>query len=267
MYSGELSLKQQFIIVLSLLFLAISVGMDIKEYEDMKEDYTLNYEYVNIKDMAQARVATKESNPGFWDEIITNLQNSFGYVEEVLKGSKLEEVSLPATEDSTNNSGSADKRVWYLPTEYGQISQYPNYNHVAYDIYSWRGTAETIHPVANGVISGIYTDSFGGLTVTVLHEVNGKKYTSQYVHLSSYASGIYVGKPVTINDALGQMGTTGWSTGVHLHLTVLDCALFDPNDPNCSSLGAWYVYDKTRLSQNFYGLGSLMYVPESWSNR
>ena len=93
------------------------------------------------------------------------------------------------------------------------------------------------------------------------------KYTSQYVHLSRYADGLYVGKPVTINDALGQMGTTGNSTGVHLHLAVLDCALFDPNDNNCRDLGAWYRYDKIRFQQGYIGLGTMMNVPGEWYSR
>jgi hypothetical protein len=126
---------------------------------------------------------------------------------------------------------------------------------------------ETIHPVANGVISGIYTDSAGALIVTVLHNIDGQKYTSQYVHLSSYASGLYIGKEVTINDSLGQMGTTGNSTGVHLHITVLDCALFDSSDTNCSDLNGFFRYAKSRYSQNFYGLGNLVYVPGSWTSR
>ena len=235
-----------------------------KEYYENKETYTIAYEVVNIKDMTQPHVATKVSNKNLVDEFVEDLQGSFGNVEEVKMGSSLEEIELPATEDAKENT---NKRIWYLPTQYGNITTYPNSGHVAYDITSWRGTAETVYPIANGTISGIYTDKYGALIVTVLHNVNGVKYTSQYVHLSSYANGIYVGKPVTINDPLGQMGSTGWSTGVHLHIAVLDCALFDKNDPNCSDLNGWYRYDKKRLSENFYGLGVLVYVPQSWSSR
>ena len=267
MDEGTMTWKQRVILFLSITFLLLSIGLHLKEYYDSQEPYTIHYEYVNIKDMTQAHIATKTSSPNVVEDFLNSLQKSSDDVEKSWMGSTLNEVALPATKKSTEESGNSNKKIWYLPTEIGNISQYPTSGHVAYDITSWRGTGETIFPIANGVISGIYTDSYGALIVTVLHEVDGKKYTSQYVHLSSYASGIYVGKPVTINDALGQMGSTGWSTGVHLHIAVLDCALFDTNDPNCPDLAAWYRYDKIRLSQDFYGLGVLVYVPQSWNSR
>lgn len=260
-----LNLKHQSIIFLSLILLATSIGLQLKDYYDSLEPYTISYEYVNIKDMTQPHVAQKVSTTNVVENFISEMEHKFGDVEEVIMGSSPEAVNLPATENAASTV--ENRQIWYLPTEIGSITTYPNYGHVAYDITSWRGTAETIYPIANGTISGIYTDPNGALVVTVLHQVNGVKYTSQYVHLSSYANGIYVGKPVTINDALGQMGSTGWSTGIHLHIAVLDCALFDPNDSNCSDLNGWYRYDKKRLSENFYGLGVLVYVPNSWNSR
>jgi murein DD-endopeptidase MepM/ murein hydrolase activator NlpD len=133
-------------------------------------------------------------------------------------------------------------------------------------MYSPRGVRETIHPIANGTVSNIYTDAAGALIVTVYHYLDGRQFTSQYVHLSSYAPGLHVGQDVTINDSLGQMGSTGYSTGVHLHIAVLDCALNERTDPNCYDLNAWGRYGKKRLSEGFYGLGVLVYVPHSWYN-
>ena len=258
----NLNLKQKSIVLLSIILLAIAIGLETKDYFAVS-DYTINYEYINVKDMAQAKVATKIDNSSVIENILSGLNNRT--LEAVEMNEKVKEETMEKTSNSEDST--VPRRIWYLPTEIGNVTQWPNYGHVAFDITSWRGTAETIHPIANGTISGIYTDSYGALIVTVLHNVNGKKYTSQYVHLSSYAGGIYVGKPVTINDALGQMGTTGNSTGVHLHLAVLDCALFDPSDPSCPNLGAWYNYDRLRFSQGFYGLGTLLYVPQSWSSR
>jgi len=265
MYNRTFNFRQKFVITLSVILFSISVGLQLSNYQKSLEPYTINYEYVNIKDMTQPHIATKVSNKSTVEEMWENLQDTLGNVEEVITGSKPEEVSLPTTKNAASNA--APKRIWYLPVQNGSVTQYPKYGHAAYDITSWRGSAETIFPVANGVISGIYTDLNGALIVTVLHNINGVKYTSQYVHLSSYAPGIYVGKPVTINDALGQMGTTGYSTGIHLHIAVLDCALFDSNDPNCYDLNAWYRYSNKRVQENFYGLGVLTYVPPSWNSR
>ena len=258
--------RDKFIIDMSIIFLLVSVGLQCKDLFMKNDNYTINYEYVNIKDMAKANVTTKEYKKNVIENLLSG-NNDLGSLEETSlnKIEQLEEVELPVQQESVSTV--ENKPVWYLPVEMGRISQSPRYGHNAYDITSPRGTGETIHPVANGIISNIYTDSAGALIVTVLHEVNGVKYTSQYVHLSSYAPGIYIGMPVTINDALGQMGTTGNSTGVHLHITVMDCALFDPNDPNCSNLGAWYNYTNNRYNSEFIGLGSVIYVPYEWYSR
>ncbi len=258
--------NKRIIIDMSIVFLLVSIGLQCKDLFIKDDNYTVSYEYVNIKDMSKANVTTKENSKIVVDNFLSG-NNNLGSVEETTLNNQeqLEEVELPVQNESVATV--VNKPIWYLPVEMGRISQAPRYGHNAYDITSPRGTGETIHPVANGIISGIYTDSAGALIVTVLHDINGVKYTSQYVHLSSYREGIYVGMPVTINDALGQMGTTGNSTGVHLHVTVLDCALFDPNDPNCSDLGAWYNYSNIRLSQEFIGLGSVIYVPYEWYSR
>ena len=79
------------------------------------------------------------------------------------------------------------------------------------------------------------------------------------------APGLYVGKPVSVNDRLGQMGSTGISTGVHLHLAVIDCSLYGDN--TCPELGSFYSYANYRLGQGFYGLQNLMYVPYTWYGR
>ena len=103
--------------------------------------------------------------------------------------------------------------------------------------------------------------------VTIRHNINGNIYTSQYVHLSRYAEGLYVGKPVTINDCIGKMGTTGISTGVHLHIAVLDnCNLFGEGN-NCRDLNSFYRYGRVRFSNGYRGLGSVINVPATWNSR
>lgn len=255
------TLKQYTALLLSFILIVSAISINIRDVFATNDPYEINYEYVNIKDMAAANVANKEDNSSLLDGLFSFEETTLTEVEMKQPSS----VELPVKKDSA--ALVTDRQVWYLPTEVGRVTQSPNYWHVALDITSYRGTAEVIHPVANGVISGIYTDSAGALIVTVLHNINGQKYTSQYVHLSRYAEGLYVGKRVTINDALGQMGTTGNSTGVHLHLAVLDCALFDPNDNNCRDLGAWYRYDKIRFQQGYIGLGTMMKVPGEWYSR
>lgn len=65
-----------------------------------------------------------------------------------------------------------------------------------------------------------------GTTITIRHEVvvDGQTMTvySKYVHLSSLYPKFVDGAQVAANEPLGIIGTTGCSTGIHLHFEVLD---------------------------------------------
>lgn len=268
MLTKEQEKRGKIILTIAISILMISIGLHtVKAYES--NNYDFDFEYINTKDMAAVEVANKEESPkdiSLTSLLITNVGTSNEEVVEVsLDNLDVEEAKVePVNKEVANEP---PKRVWYLPTEMGKISQYPHYGHAAYDITSPRGTGELIFPVANGTISNIYRDPAGALVVTVLHNIDGKYYTSQYAHLSSFANNIYIGKPVTINDCLGTMGSTGYSTGVHLHLALVDCALYDSNDPYCRDLNGFFSYANTRVAQGYYGLGVHIYVPDSWNSR
>lgn len=256
-------LKRNSLKLICVILLIVSIGLQTVHAFSDADDYNFSYEYINIKDMAQVKVAEKSNSSTVMDLLIAG--TNIGKVTENSLEANVVEQELPAIKSSVSQQ--EPKQIWHLPTEIGRITQNPSYGHVAYDITSYRGSGEVIFPVANGIVSGIYTDRAGALIVTVLHNVNGQKYTSQYAHLSRYAQGLHIGQAVTINDSLGCMGTTGYSTGVHLHFALLDCALFDPNDPYCKDLNGFFNYGKRRFSQGFFGLGALIYVPAEWNSR
>src|SRR5204862_457700 len=56
-----------------------------------------------------------------------------------------------------------------------------------------------------------------GNTIVLAH-TNGL--TTRYYHLSRYARGLHVGQAVRQKDVIGYVGTTGLSTGPHLHFSV-----------------------------------------------
>lgn len=264
MSQGDLYiLKGKIILSLSAACLIAAVCfVTLKDYNYQEENYTLVYETYNTQEMATAKVAVKKAkSDNIFTTLISNSSNT----------SKFKAVTLENT--SKSKAATVEKIVvptkptWRLPTERGYITQYESYGHIALDITSSRGTNERIYPVADGTISSIYQDIYGAKIVTVSHYINGKYYTSQYVHLSWYAADIYVGKKVTTDDCLGGMGATGIATGIHLHLTVLDCNLFDPSDPNCSTLNGFYNYGRNRLNQGYRGLRNMINVPYSWYSR
>jgi murein DD-endopeptidase MepM/ murein hydrolase activator NlpD len=74
--------------------------------------------------------------------------------------------------------------------------------------------------VASGrVLAEYYSDVWGNRLYLDLGNYNGKNLTAIYNHLSRYRVG--VGDRVSRGDTVGYVGTTGWSTGCHLHFTLM----------------------------------------------
>jgi murein DD-endopeptidase MepM/ murein hydrolase activator NlpD len=69
------------------------------------------------------------------------------------------------------------------------------------------------------VISRYWSDVYGNRLYVDLGQVNGKNMTVIYNHLSSYAAS--TGQRVKRGQVVGYSGSTGWSTGCHLHFTVM----------------------------------------------
>jgi murein DD-endopeptidase MepM/ murein hydrolase activator NlpD len=77
------------------------------------------------------------------------------------------------------------------------------------------------------VVSQYYSDVWGNRLFLDVGPVNGKDMTLIYNHISAYRS--HVGEQVTRGQTIALAGTTGWSTGCHLHFTVmLDGTAVDP---------------------------------------
>ncbi len=90
-----------------------------------------------------------------------------------------------------------------------------------------------VYPTAAGVVKRIVRkSSCGGNQVYVYHTINGKKYTTVYMHLLSISSDIYVDKVVTSQTVIGKVGGGSTSTkkggydrcttGTHLHFGIAE---------------------------------------------
>lgn len=59
-----------------------------------------------------------------------------------------------------------------------------------------------------------------GYYVVIRHWLDGKFYTSLYAHMKPGSFKVKVGEKVTAGQQIGIMGTSGYSTGVHLHFEI-----------------------------------------------
>ena len=96
----------------------------------------------------------------------------------------------------------------------GYISQNFTWYHPGIDIAG--NNNYLVHPIASGKIASIENTAFGyGLSILVKHE-NGIE--SRYAHLQNID--VAIGQEIDKDTILGHIGSTGWSTGPHLHFEV-----------------------------------------------
>ena len=71
---------------------------------------------------------------------------------------------------------------------------------------------------ADGTVTRVGILGTYGNVVMIVHNIGGKTYETNYAHLHSYA--VKVGQKVKRGQLIGRMGTTGSSTGQHLHFEI-----------------------------------------------
>lgn len=79
-------------------------------------------------------------------------------------------------------------------------------------------TGTPVVSAADGVVSYASPLSTYGNVIMVTHSIDGQTFTSLYAHLSSIK--VSVGQAVSKGDTIGAVGTTGNSTGPHLHFEI-----------------------------------------------
>ncbi len=75
-------------------------------------------------------------------------------------------------------------------------------------------TGTPIHATADGTVEHVGWKNGYGNTVIIKHH---GKISTLYAHQSRFAEGLAVGARVSQGQLIGYVGSTGWSTGAHLH--------------------------------------------------
>lgn len=99
----------------------------------------------------------------------------------------------------------------------GYKSAYGDKGHQGLDIYAYTG--QPVYCAFDGSIASIDTQERSGLDVRVVSDFQGKRYLHIYEHLSGI-NNLKIGDKVTTGECLGWAGTTGLSSGPHLHFEV-----------------------------------------------
>ena len=112
---------------------------------------------------------------------------------------------------------------WIVPCSYVYVSspygyrEHPVYGgtrfHHGIDLAAYQGTP--IYASRGGTVTSATYDNASGYYVTVNH---GDGFSSVYMHMTGYV--VSVGQKVSQGQLIGHMGSTGISTGSHLHFGI-----------------------------------------------
>ena len=108
-----------------------------------------------------------------------------------------------------------DMRKCIVTSEFGEYRSPSDPSHNGIDLASYGGIPVPTHAIADGVVEIAGFSPSAGNWVVIDHG-NGIK--AKYMHHSSIR--VAVGQKVRKGEQIGNMGSTGQSTGVHLHLQI-----------------------------------------------
>lgn len=159
---------------------------------------------------------------------------------------------------------------FFRPMEYGYVTQYfGNNGHLGIDLGS-SNKSITIYPIATGQLFFAGYDNAGAYIVILRHNVGGRYIYATYAHMRSFSSAIapYVngsygtsasinGPIISSSTPIGNMGSTGNSSGPHLHLEISTCSWHKGG--GCLSYNQ-YV-SRVQNPRNYVN------IPSSWNNR
>lgn len=201
------------------------------------------------KELEEKNVKLEKDRKSLTEKVSTLTASLSGYmseghdIEQNLKDLKkqiqmYEDKGCERNQDLSTCTVSVNAYGWSYPLDRGCVtSEYTGFNrrtdwsggggHHAIDL-DCVSEGVNVYPAADGVVKLItnYRDC-GGNTVYILHNVNGKLYTTLYMHLLRVAPGLYENQVVTTRTVIGYVGgystsiehggTDQCTTGTHLH--------------------------------------------------
>jgi murein DD-endopeptidase MepM/ murein hydrolase activator NlpD len=136
----------------------------------------------------------------------TNAQGTADYYDA--KGASVRKALLRTPVDGARlSSGFGERRHPIL-----------GYNRMHKGVDFAAPTGTPIYAAGDGTIDEAGTHNGYGYYIRIRHN---NKYSTAYAHLSRFAQGIHSGKPIHQGQVIGYVGSTGASTGPHLHYEIL----------------------------------------------
>jgi len=169
---------------------------------------------VKVTDILEANNMTLNSKLSIGQKLLIPGGNKIINVASVKKKNKAY-TGIQAIKNIVKSSPQkvpVNKMAW--PTVGNRITQYYSWRHKAVDIANRVGTP--LFAADTGVIQFAGWSRGYGNNIVINHG-GGKK--TRYAHMSKFY--VSKGDKVTKGETIGEMGSTGWSTGPHVHFEVM----------------------------------------------
>lgn len=159
---------------------------------------------------------------------ISSLKGQINASNEDVEAINSEIEKLIRVKQQAANGGpvySTDGFRWPLDSKYQLLTTYFGWdswrggNHYGIDVGNAGIGGQNIYAAQSGTVITAYNDGgwHGGFGNYIIID-HGGGISTLYAHCSSVA--VYEGQTVSKGDIIGYVGTTGWSTGNHLHFEV-----------------------------------------------
>ncbi|MDE5977997.1 MAG: peptidoglycan DD-metalloendopeptidase family protein [Turicibacter sp.] len=141
--------------------------------------------------------------------------------------------SVSINSSSSSSSGVISSSGFMIPLASGYVScEYMCYaNHTGIDLANYGDTSTPVYAAQAGTVVRAGWHSAYGNHVIITHNINGQTLTTLYAHMYT-APYVSVGQQVAQGTQLGTMGSTGNSTGPHLHFEVYEGVYNYPHSVN-----------------------------------
>ena len=221
-----------------------------QELNKMEDELEAEKERINADSKS-----VRETMPAIEDQIKA-AKNNVQYFKSLGCGANEDIQKCQYRVQQSSGGSIPSTNGFYRPIEYGYLTQgYSGYGgHLGIDVSSSNKSID-VYPIASGQVWKVYYDVYGALCVKIRHNMNGSYIYSTYCHFRAFGN-IREGQIITPWTKIGVMGSTGWSTGPHVHLEITTC------DWHSGGGCTWATYQRSSINPT-----RLVYFPGSWNNR
>ncbi len=181
-------------------------------------------------DVQQAALGDQQAAQGLAEQALAGAQAELDRVAaeqdrvdaDIAEAYRQAEAGRQGQQGGGSYVSSSSGLIWPV---YGTLTSLYGYRyHPLWGYWGWHdgldigaGCGRPLAAMASGTVTRAYYDTAYGYRMFIDHGwVNGQHMMTSLNHLSGYAVG--VGAWVSQGQTVGYVGTTGWSTGCHLHL-------------------------------------------------